>query len=106
MSTPVSFDRTGNSTIDRILSAVEGAGKCYHNVNEWCEEDDWRGGKSLEDTISTVAKEAADEIELLQVALMHLRPYAESEHDTIRAMGSIARDALAKTSPNVDGEKS
>jgi hypothetical protein len=54
------FERTGVLAVDRVLSAVASAGKCYHNTADWNETDD--AGKSPVDAIQDAANAAAAEL--------------------------------------------
>jgi hypothetical protein len=61
------FDETGNVAIDKILSAVACAGKCFHHTEEWGDKVDsgyaphLRGDSPIE-WIQNAANDAAKEI--------------------------------------------
>jgi len=58
-----SFQKTGIDSIDKILSAVAWAGKCYHNTECWQDEswppEELRGDHPAE-WIQNAANDAAD----------------------------------------------
>lgn len=55
------LNRTGTYVIDAILDAIEDAGNCYHNVNEWHEEGSPRG--TCAERIESAAEDAAKALE-------------------------------------------
>lgn len=65
-----SFDGTGDVAIDKVLDAVEMAGKAYHHTNEWTDtvESDYGHGanKSPVEWIQNAAVEAAAEMAKLR----------------------------------------
>jgi hypothetical protein len=57
------FRKTGNSSVDRILSAVACAGKSYHRTEDWCERSTaWIGheGDTPVEWIQNAADDAND----------------------------------------------
>lgn len=63
----ISFDPTGNHSVDKILGAVACAGKAFHHTHDWDEKierpyEDHTGG-CPEEWIQNAAQEATDDIQ-------------------------------------------
>lgn len=75
------FDRTKIDCIDKILSAVACAGKCYHHTENWTEDcTDYphlKGGNCAA-WIENAAKEAAEKIQALESQNERLRGELEN----------------------------
>ena len=108
-----SFDKTGVTEIDRILSAVACAGKAFHHTSQWNEEAfpyPGHEGENPVNWIKNAANDAAQKIEQLSALLLRYRnevPLGNQPHmiahivDEVLGITPNAGDKNAKTHINV-----
>ncbi len=91
MGYPVSFEYTGQAAIDDVLSAVEDAGRSYHDVNEW-----ERGAEPVAKDVEKAAQSAADKfvamaerIAALEAELAQLKQPAHVLAEAERLLRSV-----------------
>jgi hypothetical protein len=103
------FDKTGERSIDRILSAVAWAGKAFHSTDQWNEEAGERPGHegiTPVEWMQSAGKHAASELSILRSGIAASQAECEwlkgalrlvcFHRDNIDEMLRIARDAIAR----------
>jgi hypothetical protein len=99
-----SFDRTGVSPVDAILSAVAVAGKAYHHTEWWNDED---YPPSQRDRIQQAARDAAVTIDALLARLAtadaaHEDAYQAGYRSGVEAQAGLDAARLATAEADAD----